>query len=552
MTDAAAPTGGVEVDAAAPTGGEVDAAAPIGGVEVDAGTLIECEAGASRCRGDARESCERGVWAPLPCPPSQSCVERAEGGGCVDRATMGGAEAGAEGGSAGCVARAERVCDGDGVYWRDSCGALEEQIALCAGGEVCVQPEGGEAACACVAESSTTCFAGDLYWEDSCGARGALKEGCTPSAGEACVAGEEECVCVTGYLRWGGGCVDIDECAINNGGCHANAICTNTPGSRACSCLAGYEGSGLTCADINECATNNGGCHANATCTNTPGSRTCACRAGYIGDGLVCNPPCASSAGGCPAIEWVTIEGGSFQMGSTNSSDEQPLHTVTVASFQIMKTEVTVGMYRACVSAGACAAPGCTGASTSADPQCNYGANATNHPVNYVSWYQMMAFAAWVGARLPTEAEWEFTASSGGTRLYPWGGELPSCALADWDNTNNDIGCAGAGTSPVCSTMSGNSAQGLCDLGGNVWEWTQDEYQSTYTGAPSDGRGWCTGACPINASDSNYNASDLTYRVLRGGSWSVSGNRLRAAGRFGVNPNNQYSGRGGRLARSLP
>jgi len=118
--------------------------------------------------------------------------------------------------------------------------------------------------------------------------------------------------------------------------------------------------------------------------------------------------------------------------------------------------------------------------------------------VNRVSWHQMMTFAAWVGARLPTEAEWEFAASSRGTGVYPWGAASPSSTLADYDSFD--------GTSATCSRTSGNSAQGLCDMAGNVWEWVQDEYHSRYNGAPTNGSGWCTGACPVNASDSNYNA----------------------------------------------
>ena len=231
-------------------------------------------------------------------------------------------------------------------------------------------------------------------------------------------------------------------------------------------------------------------------------------------------------------------------MGSTNFSNEQPIHTVTVPSFQMMKTEVTVGMYKACVDAGACTAPGCTGTSTSSGNFCNYGANATNHPVNWLSWRQMMEFAAWMGARLPTEAEWEFAASSRGTGVYPWGGASPSSTLADYGSSD--------GTSVTCSKMSGNSAEGLCDMAGNVWEWVQDEYHNSYTGAPTNGSGWCTGVCPVNASDSVYNASNGAYRVLRGGSWYYGAGRLRAANRHYSPPAGQNSNHGGRLSRSLP
>ena len=68
--------------------------------------------------------------------------------------------------------------------------------------------------------------------------------------------------------------MDIDECLTDNGGCHADATCTNSPGSRSCKCNPGYEGDGVGpegCADISECLINNGGCHKNAACINTKG-----------------------------------------------------------------------------------------------------------------------------------------------------------------------------------------------------------------------------------------------------------------------------------------
>ena len=77
---------------------------------------------------------------------------------------------------------------------------------------------------------------------------------------------------------------DVNECLMNNGGCSANAACTNTVGSRICICDGGYSGDGTICTDVNECLTNNGGCHPNATCTNTAGSRTCACNSGFTGN----------------------------------------------------------------------------------------------------------------------------------------------------------------------------------------------------------------------------------------------------------------------------
>ena len=96
-------------------------------------------------------------------------------------------------------------------------------------------------------------------------------------------------VCDTGFSRAGAACLDLDECATNNGGCSANATCTNTPGARTCGCNPGFTGDGSSCTDLDECAVSNGGCDANATCTNVPGARTCACRPGYAGAGLTCS-----------------------------------------------------------------------------------------------------------------------------------------------------------------------------------------------------------------------------------------------------------------------
>ena len=57
-----------------------------------------------------------------------------------------------------------------------------------------------------------------------------------------------------------------------------------------CACAAGYAGTppDVACADVDECATGNGGCGANAVCTNTDGGRTCACVNGATGDGITC------------------------------------------------------------------------------------------------------------------------------------------------------------------------------------------------------------------------------------------------------------------------
>jgi len=108
--------------------------------------------------------------------------------------------------------------------------------------------------------------------------------------------------CPSGFYCDPSGCVDTNECLVNNGGC--SQICTNQVGAPSvCSCNSGYElaADDTTCTDINECTLGTNNCDVNAQCTNTPGSFTCACNAGYEGDGTTCTETdeCASGTHNC-------------------------------------------------------------------------------------------------------------------------------------------------------------------------------------------------------------------------------------------------------------
>jgi len=181
------------------------------------------------------------------------------------------------------------------------------------------------------------------------------------------------------------------------------------------------------------------------------------------------------------------------------------------AGIELTKTEVTVGQFRACVEAGKCSAPKTSG-------KCNWGgAGKEAHPVNCVDWNQATAFCAWAGGRLPTEQEWEAEASDSGKRLYPWGNEPESCELTIW--SQGGPGCGQGGTSPVCSKPAGNSVSGLCDMSGNVWEWTS--------------------------------SSEGAARVARGGSWRYDHpGALRASGRYSYPPESKFDAYGYRCARA--
>jgi len=186
-------------------------------------------------------------------------------------------------------------------------------------------------------------------------------------------------------------------------------------------------------------------------------------------------------------IQWVRIPGGSFMMG-TELKYESPRHRVTLKPFQLAKTEVTNKQYRACVTAGACSAPK------------EYW-EGDEHPVVNVSWDQARIFSEWVGGRLPSEAEWEYAARSGGKdRTYPWGN-----AAVDGEKVTINA----TTTAPVCSKPAGNTEHGLCDMAGSVWEWVQDWSIATYEGAPTDGSARNVQNYPFE-----------TSRVSRGGSFS--------------------------------
>lgn len=232
---------------------------------------------------------------------------------------------------------------------------------------------------------------------------------------------------------------------------------------------------------------------------------------------------------GVAGIEWVTIPGGVFQMGS-DSGDERPVHEVRVPTFDISRTAVTFRQYRACVTAGACAPVDekCAGVESTGDEQ----------PVVCVDWSQASAFARWAGGRLPSEAEWEYAARSGGkTRKFPWGDEEPTCERAVL-NHGDGLGCGRKAAWPVCSKPKGNTEHGLCDMAGNVWQWVQDRKHRSYVGAPADGSAWETPA--------------TKHRVQRGGTWSFNANFARTTARSGDVPELRGDYIGFRVARRTP
>lgn len=144
------------------------------------------------------------------------------------------------------------------------------------------------------------------------------------------------------------------------------------------------------------------------------------------------------------------------------------------AGVRFAKTETTLAQYRACVEAGVCI-------TSHQGEDCNWEHKGReDHPVNCVSSDNAQAFCSWVGGRLPSDTEWFAEASNAGRRRFPWGGDpkkteddaLFDCAHVVFRGPEGPRGCGRSSTANVCSLPSGNSVSDLCDMSGNLWEWT--------------------------------------------------------------------------------
>jgi formylglycine-generating enzyme required for sulfatase activity len=136
-----------------------------------------------------------------------------------------------------------------------------------------------------------------------------------------------------------------------------------------------------------------------------------------------------------------------------------------------------------------------------------------SRPVVNVSWNDAQEYCRWVkGVRLPSEEQWELAARGKEGRIYPWGNRPePDEERANFDSK------VGAPT-PVGLFPKGNTWEGLADMAGNVWEWTDSDY-------------------------------DKETKVVRGGAFDSVAGDLRGAIRNGYYPDNSFSSIGFRLVR---
>lgn len=239
-------------------------------------------------------------------------------------------------------------------------------------------------------------------------------------------------------------------------------------------------------------------------------------------------PPAAWAPSASPGPLMVDVPSAHVELGARSGfayDNERPVHRAAVPGFRIDRTPVTVGAYREFIADGGYAdlrhwsSGGWAWRQEEAvERPLFWQADGTvrrfdrieepnpDAPVMNVSFWEAEAYAAWRGARLPTEIEWEtaarFDGSTGITRPQPWGAEPADRPRANVDG-------AAHGTMPA--SAQGAAPCGALGLIGDVWEWTSSPLQG-YPGFR---------AYPYPEYSEVF--FDGPYRVLRGGSWATAG-----------------------------
>ena len=231
-------------------------------------------------------------------------------------------------------------------------------------------------------------------------------------------------------------------------------------------------------------------------------------------------PPTALPVPVTPVIsQMIDMPATTFTMGSPpglGEADEEPAHPVSLSTFQIDQTEVTVGQYWQCVAAGKCATPLSDASQT--EPHYLNDPAFDNHPVINVPWIEANQYCLWQGKRLPTEAEWEMAAGwdieRGAKLSWPWGNSPNEVVANIGDSALTDPAAVG-------SFPDDKSRLGLLDMGGNVREWVFDWYKVDYYSV----------ADATDPLGPTYRRGEGSGRVVRGGSLTDSIEQARTANR---------------------
>jgi formylglycine-generating enzyme required for sulfatase activity len=224
-------------------------------------------------------------------------------------------------------------------------------------------------------------------------------------------------------------------------------------------------------------------------------------------------------------MDFVLIPAGEFDMGSSptevgSDMDEKPVTHVKLAkAFYLGKYEVTQKQWRAVMGNNPSSFKG------------------DNLPVESVSWNEVQDFIKKLNEkeggnkyRLPSEAEWEYSARAGTTTRYSFSDDESKLGDYAWYDNNS-----GSETHNVGQKKP--NPWGLYDMHGNVREWLQDVYHDSYDGAPLDGSAWESGVS--------------SYRVNRGGAWFDGAGSCRSAYRNSNDASEHDGDIGFRLVRIL-
>jgi formylglycine-generating enzyme required for sulfatase activity len=209
----------------------------------------------------------------------------------------------------------------------------------------------------------------------------------------------------------------------------------------------------------------------------------------------------ASPSGTNDEVELVLIPAGEFTMGHKDSYDTLPVRRMNLPAFYIDKYEVTNKRYKRFIDATGYKVP------WSQDPAVAayawnwqkrmYPEGKGDDPVVLINWEDAVAFCAWAGKSLPSEAQWEKAARGANGKSYPWGNA--------WETAKANTSESGVKqTAPSGSFKADVSEYGVNDLAGNVSEWVE-EWFAPYPGNPM----------------TNYEERNK-YKILRGGSWDYA------------------------------
>ncbi len=220
-------------------------------------------------------------------------------------------------------------------------------------------------------------------------------------------------------------------------------------------------------------------------------------------------------------VEFISLPGGEYLMGDTfgdGIENEQPLHTVRLSEFFIARTCVTQSQWERLMEDNPSRFPG------------------RDNPVENVTFGQVLTFierlrAASGGRRfaLPTEAQWEYAARSGGKDERYAGGDAVD-ALA-WYAENSD-----GAPHPVAGRKP--NRLGLYDMSGNVWEWCRDSFRKD--------------AYQVHHGEDPVVEDSGKERVIRGGSWNLDAWSARCARRFAFRETDCGPALGFRLVMGAP